>query len=206
MNFIRKERRQKIATLDESLDLRNLSHHSLHPDFVHIADDSTRHRVSREVARLPMEVRLPTKLFFGLELGIDELEALLDRCEDPQGVADFLRDYRTRRARVLEKRRKLQDKLRHLNHKIHMLETREDVNREALLKRCLNRKKSYLHRMQLTDGIYKYQELAELLGKSKSTILRRIRKAQEFLRTGLLESEEATDEELSEEWNMQGTA
>lgn len=133
-------------------------------------------RLDRALQNLPVRLRLPLKLYYGLELNIEELRAIVERLNDPVAASNFLIDYRARRLRQSERMRWLEDRAAHLTYLIH----RSPGSGQY---RNWTRWKERLRRMvQQNRGILSVGELSQLLGASKSTIARRIEQAQSQIR------------------------
>ena len=100
-NFIRHYRRRQIS---ESRFCETFIKRSERDSFY--SQDSSAISNSRQTLDdLPMEHRLITKLYFGLELNLEELKFLVGRVKSPQQVADFLTERRHRKGRKGKKKK-----------------------------------------------------------------------------------------------------
>lgn len=184
-NFIRKKRRSQIEMSPSEAILGMKSKLELNEQVIHNSNDDDRHRLSRELVKLPMNQRLPVKLYFGLELGIEELQELLTFHPQSRNASVFLQDYRSRRAKRLEQLGRLQDRVRKLNHQIHSysIESDESQNKGLMYKKW---KDKIVEALQKERGIYSFQELGNLFLVNKTTIARRIEKAKNILKGQLI--------------------
>ncbi|MEQ9364658.1 MAG: sigma-70 family RNA polymerase sigma factor [Leptospirales bacterium] len=134
--------------------------------------------IDQFVAELPVKTRLPLKLYYGMELNIEELREIARLHPRPGDAAEFMSAYRARRMRLSERTRKLEDRSAHLNYLIHRRPGAEAHRRWSRWKHRLN------NMLLIKRGVMSIGELANLFGVSKSTIARRMEQAQRTIRGG----------------------
>ena len=135
-------------------------------------------KIDRSLERLPLQNRLPLKLYYGMELNIEELREIADRHSQPAEAAAFMAGYRRRRLQRSERNRRLEDRSAHLTYLIHRKPGTEEHRRWSRWKNRLN------DMLLQKRGVMSIGELGRLFGVSKSTIARRMEQAQRMIRGG----------------------
>lgn len=160
-NFIR-ERRKNHPEPETGLDESRIAAPAETPQRYTIADRLT---------NLPMDLLIPLKLHYGIELTGHELKALaLSR--GPHEVQIMLKEMARRKLALFREQEKLEDRAARLTGLLQ----RENTER---LRRW---KQRVLEALSRPRPVFSYMEIARLLGTSKSTIARRIEGAKEMLR------------------------
>lgn len=134
--------------------------------------------IDQILENLPLNTRLPLKLYYGMELNFEELHEIAGLHEEPSAAAAFMMKYRTRRLRLSERVRKLEDRSAHLTYLIHRQPGTDAHQRWSRWKHRLN------DMLVLKRGVMSTGELSKLLGVSKSTVARRMEQAQRLIRGG----------------------
>lgn len=128
---------------------------------------------------LPVRDRLPLKLYFGFDLGAEELRYFVELQRCPLAASDFLKEFHARRERLRAKLARLNDRAAHLTLLIHSADDERDP-------RSAVRRREWKRRLDQVRGrrrsLYSLNELATLLRVNKSTVSRRIHKVIQTLR------------------------
>lgn len=134
-------------------------------------------RLYDSIDELPLESRLPLKLYYGLEPGLEELRALVETSGSAARSAELLDLMRRRRRRMEARLQCCRDRIAYLSRMIHR--SPGDHPRQPDWKRWKQR----LHtRLERDRPVLTLAEIAGLLRISKSTALRRIRRCGRSLR------------------------
>ena len=168
-NYIRSRRSKSI---EESLhsDLPSLSSQGTIDNSSLYTNNTGEKRYSFEDAldNLPIHFKLLLKLYFGVELKINELKILVNRAGCPKRVADFLQEGRQQRERKREKLIKHQDYVTHLNTLLFKAKTK---GRTKLLQHKKHKIEELLKREKRSSC--EMSRIARLFGVSRATMSRR---------------------------------
>ena len=139
-------------------------------------------KMMHELASMPVAYRLPLKLTHGMELNCEEMRTMIAHCGSPRKAAHFLQEYNRKRERRREKLMRLRNRVAHLNYMIHASPRRKGISTDAFLWRKWKRR--ILTVIERQSAICSRSDIARLLRMNKSTVARRIDRAESKLRRG----------------------
>ena len=142
------------------------------------------------LANLPLRLRLPLKLYYGLELDLEELETVTRLHDTPAGAAAFLVDWRQRRDRWNAEMQRLEDRAAHLTYLLFHgtgPSGRKPQDTKRSHERWSRWKRRLQERMYRNRGLMSTAELGALFGLSKSSIARRLQRALKLIQGSCFE-------------------
>ena len=169
MNFIRKKRNRSITEvtgMDSLLLSVPACTHQAIQERVRIES------LHEQLALLPLKLRLPLKMYFGMDLNLKELHNLTVQNENREGITFLLNKYQMKKEKVHTRQIALLNRAARLNYMI---------NRETLdpgrVQRWISLKKQIEIRLKKTPPVTSLHELSMIFGLNKSSMSRRIKKA-----------------------------
>ncbi|MBL8019302.1 MAG: sigma-70 family RNA polymerase sigma factor [Leptospirales bacterium] len=165
-NFLRTRKRKTIEAFPTE-DLSRLPN-------VESVPDSRGDRLLDRLTDLPLELRLPLKLHYGMDLTAPELRALAIS-RGPEDASRMLCEMASRRKAHLTRSEQRIDRAGRLNHLIH-------ARPSGRLHRWKDR---IVQALEKPTPIFSYAEIGKFLGTSKTTIARRIDMARAHLRRAI---------------------
>ncbi|MCB1175394.1 MAG: sigma-70 family RNA polymerase sigma factor [Leptospiraceae bacterium] len=181
LNYVRKKRRQEIDLIpvDFRLDSQSLLYLDTEPQ-ANLSNDS-RHRLSRELATVDLDWRLPVKLYYGLELGLDELQALIAHSANATDAASFLQEYRQRCHKRLLGQQRIRNRAHYYSWRLEQNNQSGSGKAKTTPQSWLRLKRRCEQLLENNAGIYTMEELAQLLRLNKTSVKRRIDKVRRYL-------------------------
>ncbi len=134
-------------------------------------------RLYDSIDELPLESRLPLKLYYGVEPSLEELRALVETSGSASRAAELLDRMRRRRRHIGHQLQRCRDRIAYLSRMIHR--SPADHPRQHNWKRWKDRLHESLERER---PVLSLAEIGDLMQISKSTALRRIRRCGRSLR------------------------
>ncbi len=138
-------------------------------------------RLNESLEKLSLEMRLPVKLFYGINLNRGELRAVVENSSSPAGAAEFMLEFNRRREALTNRLTRLRHRAAHLDYLIHSNPVRPGIKAGPV------KWKRWKHRILKTingeRAVFSRADIAVLLGVNRSTISRRLERAEQFLRT-----------------------
>ena len=169
MNFIRKKRNRSITELT-GMDSLLLSVPSCTQ---HAVEERVRiESLHEQLSLLPLKLRLPLKMYFGMDLNLKELHNLTVQNGDPEGTAVLLKKYNEKKEKIHLRQLALINRAARLNYMINS----ESVNL-IRVQRWISLKKQIELRLQRISPVTSLHELSLIFGLNKSSMSRRIKKA-----------------------------
>lgn len=124
---------------------------------------------------LPVRLRLPLRLYYGLDVDRHDLRELYSLSGNATNTALFLSDFRKRQDSCRRRLRSLKDRSAYLNHLIHSMDEIASISGRAEI--YLRWKRRIRESLDRPCHLYSLAELSSVFGLSKSTVARRIRRA-----------------------------
>ena len=169
MNFIRKKR---IRTFTELTGMDNILHTIPSDSQAAIQERLRIESLHDQLSLLPMKMRLPLKLYFGLDLDLKELHNLTMQSGDPGGIAVHLKKYREKKEKNLNRQLSLIHRAARLNYLIH-----SESGNEVKIQLWISLKKRIELKLKKTPPVISLNELSQIFRLNKSTMCRRIKRA-----------------------------
>ncbi|MDH5654464.1 MAG: hypothetical protein OEZ34_01030 [Spirochaetia bacterium] len=170
LNFIRKIRNQNFTELTGMEII--LSNTPSACSSKNIGDRIQIESLHVELSRLPLKIRLPLKMYYGIDLNLKELDFLANTVNNPQKTIAFLKQYGLKKEKVHTRQVALINRAARLNYLIQ-----KGNENKTKLRRWFFLKKQTENRLKKVLPVTSLSELSIIFGINKSSMARRLKRA-----------------------------